>query len=350
MPYSPRRWPIRKGTGAFVEIEHADRHNLKDIDVRIPVGCLTAVTGVSGSGKSTLVFEVLAEAWGGAGRPPKRHGRTTVSGLDAFDQVVSIEQSAITKMRRSNVATYSDVYTGIRAVFGGLKEAQDRGLTARHFSFNTPGGRCENCEGLGFVTSHMLFFQDIEVTCPVCGGRQFSDDVLSVRYQGRSIKDVLLMPVEEALDLFHRHPKISRTLKLLEDVGLGYLELGQSLTTLSGGEGQRLKLARELIGNTGRRSLYLMDEPTTGLHPVDVAHFLTLLNRMVESGNTVIVVEHNQQLIQAADWIIDLGPGGGIRGGQVVFAGTPADMIAHGETDTAEYLRKDINRGSEYEH
>ncbi|MBR0596898.1 ATP-binding cassette domain-containing protein [Sinanaerobacter chloroacetimidivorans] len=324
---------LRKGTGDVIEVRNANLYNLKNIDVRFPVGCLVSVTGVSGSGKSTLVFEVLAAA-----RGQKHTSSNIVSGIEQFDQIVTIEQSAITRMKRSNVATYSEVYAEIRKIFGGLKEARDKGLSARHFSFNTPGGRCENCEGLGYVTSNMLFFANIEVTCPVCGGKQFNDEVLSVKYEGYTIKDILKMSVEDALYTFHAYPKIKRILSLLQDVGLGYLELGQTLTTLSGGEGQRLKLAKELINNTGRHSLYLLDEPTTGLHPVDVENFLTLLNRIVDSGNSVIVVEHNQQVIRASDWIIDLGPEGGVNGGQIMFEGTPQELKHCDQSITAKYI------------
>jgi len=327
------RKEFRKGTGDVIEVKSANVYNLKNIDVNFPVGCLVAVTGVSGSGKSTLVFEVLAGA-----RGKKQTAGNIVSGTEQFDQIVTIEQSAITKMKRSNVATYSEAYAEIRKIFGDLREARDKGLSARHFSFNTPGGRCENCEGLGYVTSNMLFFKDAEVTCPVCGGNQFNDEVLSVKYKGYTIKDILQMPVEDALCTFNKHPKIERILKLLQDVGLDYLELGQTLTTLSGGEGQRLKLAKELINNTGKHGLYLMDEPTTGLHPVDVENFLTLLNRIVDSGNTVIVVEHNQQIIKASDWIIDLGPEGGKNGGQVVFEGTPRELSGCEQSITAKYI------------
>ncbi|MDD3172339.1 MAG: excinuclease ABC subunit UvrA [Herbinix sp.] len=325
----------RIGTGDVIEVRKANLNNLKNIDVRFPVGCLVSVTGVSGSGKSTLVFEVLAAA-----RGENYISGNNVSGTQQFDQIVTIEQAAIARMKRSNIATYSDVYTEIRKIFGGLKEAGEKGLTAKHFSFNTPGGRCENCEGLGYVTSNMLFFTNIEVTCPVCGGKQFNEEVLSVKFKGYSIKDILQMSVEDALYAFQAYSKIMRILTLLQDVGLGYLELGQSLTTLSGGEGQRLKLAKELINNTGKHNLYLMDEPTTGLHPVDVENFLTLLNHIVDSGNTVIVVEHNLQVIRASDWIIDLGPEGGINGGKVLFAGTPSEMLHSGETITADFLRK----------
>lgn len=330
----PDKREFRSGTGAAIQVRNASLHNLQNVDVSFPVGCLVTVTGVSGSGKSTLVFDVLAGLDQGG-----LSGENVVLGTAAFDQVVTIEQAAITRMRRSNVATYSEVYSEIRKIFGELDEAKTRGLTAKHFSFNTKGGRCENCEGLGYVTSNMLFFEDLEVTCPVCGGNQFNDEVLAVQYHGNSIKDVLRMSVEEALVAFADHPKIERVLGLLQDVGLGYLELGQTLTTLSGGEGQRLKLARELLSNAGKNTLYLMDEPTTGLHPVDVDNFLVLLNRMVDTGNTVIVVEHNQQVIRASDWIVDLGPGGGNAGGQVVFTGTPLQMLEKGTTVTANCLR-----------
>lgn len=328
----PGKAEFRKSKGAAARIENADQFNLKRVSVEIPLGCLTAVTGPSGSGKSTLVFEVLAK--GNANGP-----RNRVSGLEQFDQVVQIEQSAIARMKRSNVATFSDVYADIRTVFAKTEQARKAGLTAKHFSFNTPGGRCENCQGLGMVDSHMLFFNDIEVDCPVCGGNRFSPQVLGIRYEGLSITDVLHLSVEEAAGFFQEQPKIQKIMRLLMDVGLGYLELGQTLTTLSGGEGQRLKLARELIGNSdGKRNLYLMDEPTTGLHPKDAEHFLALLDRMVDAGHTVIVVEHNRQAICHSDWVIDLGPEGGEKGGEVLFAGTPEDLKQNGRSATALYL------------
>lgn len=326
---------LRPGSGKFLEVHDADLYNLQHLHVRFPLGCLVAVTGVSGSGKSTLVFDVLAGADANRFSASNR-----VTGMEQVDQTVLIEQSPITRMSRSNVATYSDVYGEIRKIFAALPKSREQGLSAKHFSFNTPGGRCENCEGMGKVTSNMLFFQDIEVTCPVCGGKQFQDEILAVRYKGNSIKDILRLSVEEALTLFVKQAKIERILRLLLEVGLGYLELGQSLTTLSGGEGQRLKLAKELLDGKGKNSLYLMDEPTTGLHPVDVENFLILLNKMVDAGNTVIIVEHNQQVIQAADWLIDLGPGGGNEGGTIVFTGTPREMAATGTSPTAECLRK----------
>ncbi|KPU44455.1 UvrABC system protein A [Oxobacter pfennigii] len=328
----PGKSIFRKGSGGAIHIKNAGRFNLRDISVDIPVGCLTAITGPSGSGKSTLAFEVLAKG-------NLNSQNNSVFGLEQFSKVVEIEQSAITKMKRSNVATYSEVYSEIRNIFAKTDDAKKAGLTAKHFSFNTPGGRCENCEGLGYVDSNMLFFSNIEVTCPVCNGSQFNSGILSVKYEGLSIKDVLKMSVEEAAEFFKNHKKAIRILKLLEDVGLGYLELGQALTTLSGGEGQRLKLAKELIGaRTEKTNLYLLDEPTTGLHPKDIEHFLVLINSLVEAGNTVVVVEHNQQVIKSSDWIIDLGPEGGEKGGEVIFTGTPKELAETSSSVTAKYL------------
>lgn len=330
----------RQGSGEVIAVRKAIAHNLNQVDVDFPLGCLTAVTGVSGSGKSTLVFDVLARA----AESGYAQGQGLVSGLASFDQIISIEQAAITRMKRSNVATYADFYGDIRSLFAKLEMSQEKGLTAKHFSFNTSGGRCENCEGLGDVTSSMLFFENVQVTCPVCQGNQFNEEVLSVKYRGYSIKDILKLSVEEAGTLFRDHTKLMKALELLQEVGLGYLELGQTLTTLSGGEGQRLKLAKELMKLKGRQTLYVMDEPTTGLHPVDVEHFLKLLHRIVDAGSTVIVVEHNHQVIMEADWVIDLGPEGGTKGGHIVFAGTPLQMIERGTSVTADSLRSSRDR------
>lgn len=318
---------VRKPQGEFV-IKNAALYNLKNIEVKFPVGCLTCVTGVSGSGKSTLVFEVLAKQKG------------NVIGLERFAQIITVEQSPLTRMRRSNVATYVDIYTDIRNLFGKLTEAKEQGFTAKHFSFNTKGGRCEHCEGLGYVVSNMLFFEDREVTCPTCGGRRFHEDVLRIRYKGHSIKDVLDLSIEEAVEVFADEGKIVEKLKLLQDAGLSYLTLGQSLTTLSGGEGQRLKLAKELLGNSAGEKLYLLDEPTVGLHPLDVEQFLKLMQRMVDAGNTVIVVEHNEQVMEASDFIVDLGPEGGEKGGLVVACGTPEEIRNAEASATGRYLKQ----------
>ncbi|MGL5381650.1 ATP-binding cassette domain-containing protein [Clostridium sp.] len=324
---------VRKGNGSFIEIKNANIHNLKNVNAKFPIGCLTSVTGVSGSGKSTLVFDVL-----GCESLKSKEESNIVLGKDEFKNIITIEQSPLTRMKRSNVGTYSGVYTEIRKIFGSLDESKEKGLNVKHFSFNTKGGRCENCEGLGYVVSNMLFFKDIEVICPICGGNQFNDQVLSVKYKGNSIKDILKMSIEEAIEVFNDEPKILKTLNLLNEVGVGYLELGQTLTTLSGGEGQRLKLAKELIESKGKKNLYLIDEPTTGLHPIDIENFLKLLDRMVDSGNTVIVVEHNGQIINASDWVIDLGPEGGINGGEVIAVGTPAEIKCNNASATGKFL------------
>ena len=330
---TPASAPPAGSSEPCFSIRNASLNNLKSIDVDFAIGKLTAVTGVSGSGKSTLVFDCLESA--GA-----RLGSVDVLGLENFDGIVRIEQAAVARMRRSNIATFTDIYTEVRKIFAGLPEAKALGLTSKHFSFNTPGGRCENCSGMGVVESNMLFFPNADITCPVCGGLRFNEEVLSVSYRGYSINGILKLTVDELSELFDSNKKIDRTVELLCAVGLGYLELGQTLTTLSGGEAQRLKLVRELLDARGSHNLYLMDEPTTGLHPLDVEMFLALLNRIVEAGNTVIVVEHNMQLILAADWVVDLGPEGGDKGGELVFYGTPAEMVAGGTGYTAQELRR----------
>ena len=324
---------FRKGSGDFIEVSQANKHNLRNLTVRFPIGCLICVTGVSGSGKSTLVFDVLAKGDTGPSEEADQ-----VSGTGSFDRIVVVEQAPLTRMKRSNVATYSDAYTEIRKIFGQQQTAIDKGMTANHFSFNVKGGRCDHCEGLGVVTNNLLFFEDQQVPCPVCLGKRFKDEVLSVTYRGHSITAVLGLSVEEGAELFADSPKISAILKLLQEVGLGYLELGQTTTTLSGGEAQRLKLAVELLANRGKKNLYLIDEPTTGLHPLDVEKFLKLLDRMVGSGSTVVVVEHNQQIIAAADWIIDLGPGGGTAGGKVIAEGTPSDIRKDKNSVTGKFI------------
>ncbi len=323
----------RKGSDKVITVRKATINNLKGITVQIPIGCLTAVTGVSGSGKSSLVFEALAK-----GNDKIYNGFDGIEGLENFDQMVIVGQSPLSRMKRSNTATYVDVFSPIRNLFAGLKEAKDRKLTAKHFSFNTAGGRCENCQGLGYVTTNMLFFPEMEVVCPACHGNRFKQDILSVKYHGYSINDILESSVQEALEVFKEEKKMMKIFELLVEIGLGYLKMGQSLTTLSGGEGQRLKLAKELIKQGNKRSLYLLDEPTTGLHPNDVIQLLTLLNRLVDAGNTVIMVEHNSQMIRAADWVIDLGPAGGEAGGEIIAEGTPKDIKEISESYTGHYL------------
>lgn len=323
----------RKGTGQGIIVHHASVHNLKDITVTFPIGCLTAVTGVSGSGKSSLVFDVLAK-----GNDKIHEGFDRVTGLDYFNQMIIFGQSPLSRMKRSNIATYIDVFTHIRNIFAKVKAAKEKGLTAKHFSFNTVGGRCENCQGLGFVTTNMLFFPDLEVVCPVCHGNRFQKDVLTAKYNGYSVNDILESSILDCLSIFKDERKVKEVLDLLVEIGLGYLKMGQSLTTLSGGEGQRLKLAKELLKQGHKSSLYLLDEPTTGLHPNDITQLLKLLNRLVDAGNTVIMVEHNSQMIKGADWIIDLGPEGGEKGGQIIAEGTPDSIMKNLKSYTGKYL------------
>lgn len=318
----PRQRRIAKD---FLEIRHARTFNLQDISASFGIGLFNVVTGVSGSGKSTLVFEELCH-------------NPHVTGLNGFDQIITVEQAAVTPMKRSNIATFTGAFAHIRNIFAALPQSAALGLGTRHFSFNAKGGRCENCEGLGTITSNILFFEDREVVCPVCGGRQFHEDILGIKYRGYSIHDILCLSIDEAEALFWESRKLQEILGLLKEVGLGYITLGQSLTTLSGGELQRLKLSRELLTGRGGRRLYLIDEPTTGLHPQDIGHFVKLLHRLCDEGNTLIVVEHNLQLIGEADWVVDLGPQGGIHGGQVMAMGTPETIAACTDSVTGKYL------------
>jgi excinuclease ABC subunit A len=337
LPARPRAQP----SGELV-IEGAREHNLKGITVRIPLGSLVAVTGVSGSGKSTLVFDILAAAarrhFGGASEAAGAHD--AIAGWHEIDRVVSVDQSPIGRIPRSNVATYTDLFTGVRTLFAAQEEAARRGLGPGHFSFNVSGGRCERCEGAGSLTVNMHFLPDVQVRCPSCLGRRFRKEVLGVTYRGADIASVLEMTVAEALPLFGEVPDIAGKLALLAEVGLGYLKLGQPATTLSGGEAQRVKLAKELGRGKARRTLYLLDEPTTGLHPADVVRLLTLLRKLVDAGNTVLVVEHHLELVGSADWLIDLGPEGGLAGGRLVAEGTPEQVAEVADSQTGCCLRR----------
>ena len=331
-------------------VKGAAEHNLKQIDVRIPLGCFVCVTGVSGSGKSTLVDEILyralARRFYGAKEPPGRH--EGVSGFEHIDKVIVIDQSPIGRTPRSNPATYTGAFGPIRDLFSQLPGAKLRGFKPGRFSFNVKGGRCEACEGDGIKRIEMHFLPDVYVRCEVCKGKRFNEQTLQVTYQGRSIAEVLAMTVEEALELFAAIPAIAQKLRTVEAVGLGYLELGQSATTLSGGEAQRIKLSKELSRRATGRTLYLLDEPTTGLHFADVERLLRVLHQLVEHGNTVVVIEHNLEVVKTADYLIDLGPEGGEAGGELVAAGTPEEVARHPGSWTGRFLRPllDGPRGS----
>jgi excinuclease ABC subunit A len=332
----------RKPNHKALTIKGARQFNLKNLSVRVPLGLLVAVTGVSGSGKSSLIFDTLDLAAHqrlyGAAALPGEHDEIT--GWEHIDKVITIDQEHIGRIPRSNAATYSDTFTPIREAFAATPEAKKNNITARHFSFNVPGGRCERCEGSGTLTVKMHFLPDVEVRCPTCRGRRFKHETLAVKYHGCDIAQVLNMTVEEALALFAEVPAAALRLKILSDVGLGYLQLGQPATTLSGGEAQRVKLSKELGRRSTGRTLYLLDEPTTGLHAADTAKLLALLQRLVDAGNSVIVVEHNLELVKAADWVIDLGPEGGVAGGQLIAEGTPEEVAGVKESYTGQCLKE----------
>lgn len=318
----------RVSSGKAITVFGARQHNLKNITVRFPLGMLVAVTGVSGSGKSSLVFDILDCAV----RRQLNQGidevgeHDRIEGSEHIDKVITIDQAHIGRIPRSNAATYADIFTPIREAFAATPESRQLGFSASHFSFNVPGGRCERCKGAGVLSVKMHFLPDVEVRCPVCHGKRFTQRTLGVHYHGHDISQVLEMTVEEALDVFQEIPSAVSRLKLLEEVGLGYLKMGQPATTLSGGEAQRVKLAKELGRRTKGRILYLLDEPTTGLHLADTACLLAVLQKLVNAGNSVILVEHNLELVKAADWVIDLGPEGGNEGGRVVAEGTPEQL------------------------
>jgi excinuclease ABC subunit A len=324
-----------------IRIVGARGNNLKSVDAAIPVGLMTCVTGVSGSGKSTLVndtlYKAVADLLNRSSRNPAPHDK--ILGLDLIDRVIDISQSPIGRTPRSNPATYSGLFTPIRELFAGTQEARSRGYMPGRFSFNVKGGRCEACQGDGVLKVEMHFLPDVYVPCDVCRGKRYNRETLEIRYKGKNIHEVLEMTVEDALEFFRNVPVVARKLQTLTDVGLSYVRLGQNATTLSGGEAQRVKLAKELSKRDTGRTLYILDEPTTGLHFHDIEHLLEVLHRLRDRGNTIVVIEHNLDVIKTADWIIDLGPEGGDGGGEVIAAGTPEDVAASSRSFTGQYLK-----------
>jgi len=336
----------RKPDGRFLEIKGANENNLKNVSVKIPLGTFNAVTGVSGSGKSTLVNEILhkslAQKLNRAKAKPGSHKE--IKGIEHLEKVIDIDQSPIGRTPRSNPATYTGVFDDIRDVFAATNEAKVRGYKKGRFSFNVKGGRCEACRGDGIIKIEMHFLPDVYVPCEVCHGKRYNRETLEVKYKDKNISDILDMTVEDALSFFENIPKISRKLQTIYDVGLGYVTLGQPATTLSGGEAQRVKLASELHRRSTGRSLYILDEPTTGLHVDDISRLLKVLQRLVENGDTVLVIEHNLDIIKAADYLIDLGPEGGDKGGQIIATGTPEEVVKEDLSHTGKYLKPILER------
>lgn len=334
----------RSGNGECISLCGCRGNNLRNVTVKFPLGTLICVTGVSGSGKSTLVNDtllpILSQHFYRSLREPLPYD--SIEGLEHIDKVVSVDQSPIGRIPRSNPATYTGVFNDIRNLFAALPEAKVRAYKPGRFSFNVKGGRCECCKGNGYRTIEMNFLPDVYVPCEVCHGRRYNRETLEVRYKGKSISDVLDMTINQAVEFFEHIPSILQKIKTLQDVGLGYIRLGQSSTTLSGGESQRVKLAAELSKRDTGRTVFILDEPTTGLHFEDIRILLGVLQRLVEKGNTVIVIEHNLDVVKVADHIIDIGPEGGRGGGQVVAEGTPEEVVAQGKGYTAKFLAQEL--------
>ena len=336
----------RKPDGRNISIRGANENNLKKVDVDIPLGLFTAVTGVSGSGKSTLINEILykslAHKLNRAKAKPGKH--VSVEGIEALEKVIEIDQSPIGRTPRSNPATYTGVFDDIRDVYASTNEAKVRGYKKGRFSFNVKGGRCEACRGDGIIKIEMHFLPDVYVPCEICHGKRYNRETLEVTYKNKNIADVLSMTVEDAYPFFENIPKINRKLKTIVDVGLGYITLGQPATTLSGGEAQRVKLASELHKRSNGKSFYILDEPTTGLHADDISRLLQVLQRLVENGDTVLTIEHNLDVIKTADYIIDLGPEGGDKGGTILAVGTPEEIAEVAISYTGKYLKPILER------
>ena len=340
--YSKER---RKGSGEKLSLTGATGNNLKNVDFEISLGTLTSITGVSGSGKSTLIhdtlFPILNQHFFNSRTEPYPY--TKIEGLKLIDKVIEVDQSPIGRTPRSNPATYTGVFTDIRDLFSQMPEAKIRGYKTGRFSFNVKGGRCETCEGAGLRLIEMEFLPDVYVPCETCKGKRYNRETLEVRFKGKSISDVLDMTVEEAVSFFENQPRILRKIQTLSEVGLGYISLGQHATTLSGGEAQRVKLATELSKRDTGKTLYILDEPTTGLHFQDISHLLDVLQKLVDKGNTVLVIEHNMDVIKSSDYIIDLGPEGGEKGGMIIAKGTPEEVSKNPASYTGKFLKMELN-------
>ena len=342
IPTTRRKWE----KGRSIRVKNARANNLKNVDAEIPLGVFTCVTGVSGGGKSTLVvdtiYRALARKLMGSREPPLAHD--DIKGVEHLDKIIEIDQSAIGRTPRSNPATYTGAFTFIRDWFSGLPEAKARGYGPGRFSFNVKGGRCETCQGDGLIKIEMHFLPDVYVTCDECHGKRYNRETLEIKFKDKSISDVLDMTVAEAADFFRAVPSVRDKMTTLERVGLGYIKVGQQATTLSGGEAQRVKLAKELAKRATGRTLYLLDEPTTGLHFHDVRKLLEVLHELVDQGNSMVVIEHNLEVIKTADWVIDLGPEGGDGGGEIVAVGTPEDVAKEKRSYTGQYLKHVLKR------